>query len=56
MTTPHKGGRTEFVSGFRFTPKEKADLQKVLKARKMSLADWVREKVDKEILTVIKPV
>jgi hypothetical protein len=54
MITPHKRNRTERVSGFRFTPQEKADLTKVLKARNMSLADWVGEQVRKEITMTSK--
>jgi hypothetical protein len=49
MVKAHKGNRSERVSGFRFTPAEKADLMTVLKARNMSLADWVGEQVRREI-------
>ena len=44
MITPHKGGRTTQVN-FRLTPAEKADLDRILAERDMSLADWVSEKV-----------
>lgn len=49
IITPHKGGRTERGPSLRMTAGEREQLDQILARRGVSFADWVAEKIEREV-------